>query len=129
MLVGVSAARQAALQSAGQPIPLQVPARMLVDTGASHTCLDPSIIAPLGISPTGVIAMHTPSTQGQAQQVFQYDVSITIPHPLAMWGFQALPVSVCSLASQNIFGLIGRDVLDHVLLVYNGVTKSFTLAL
>lgn len=52
--VTVSAARSTAMTAAGIPVPGLQQIRALLDTGASCTCLDPTVIAALGISPTGV---------------------------------------------------------------------------
>lgn len=43
--LGVSEARRQALTAAGQPVPPFVPIRALLDTGASVTCVDPTVIA------------------------------------------------------------------------------------
>jgi hypothetical protein len=81
ILVGVSQARQEALLRAGQPVPQVVQIRALIDTGASATCIDPAELQKLGLSPTGVIAVHTPSTGNQAHNLNQYDVSLILLHP------------------------------------------------
>jgi len=62
--VMVSAARRAALQAANLPIPAVQAVRGLIDTGASHTCIDPSVFQALQLQPTGSVPMHTPSTAG-----------------------------------------------------------------
>jgi hypothetical protein len=76
--------------------------------------------------------MNTPSTGVQPHAANQYDVSIIIPgpspnhptyyiHTLAVVEAQLLMV-------QGFHALIGRDVLSHCFLVYNGTTNLFTLA-
>jgi hypothetical protein len=60
--VGVSGARRAALLAAKQDIPTPVQIRALVDTGASGTCVDPSVLQSLGLTPTGSVQVNTPST-------------------------------------------------------------------
>jgi hypothetical protein len=62
VLVGVSPPRAQQLALANAPVPAPVSARLLVDTGASVTCLDRAILASLGLAPTGNVAMATPST-------------------------------------------------------------------
>jgi hypothetical protein len=52
-IVAVSQERNAALVAAGQPAPKPQPIRALVDTGASATCVDPSVLAALSLTPTG----------------------------------------------------------------------------
>ena len=127
--IGVTAAREQALTAAGKQAPEWAMARMLVDTGASHTCVDHSVIGPLKLEPTGLISAHTPTTHGKPTELFQYDVRILLANPSlsGVRSFDALPVSACHLASQGIQGLLGRDVLAQCQLLYNGEIDQFTL--
>src|SRR6266446_1508046 len=77
--IGVSLARAEALTKANQAVPNPVGIRALVDTGASCTCVDPVVFLSLGLTPTGSIAMFTPSTGANPHQADQYDVSLAIP--------------------------------------------------
>jgi hypothetical protein len=129
--VWLSAARRQALAAAGQPLPAAVPIRALVDTGASCTCIDPVVLKALGLAPTGVAAVHTPSTSGGAPHMAnQYDVSLVLVNPKLTYTFHVLAVMESDLQSQgtNIDALLGRDALSACLLVYDGQTGIFTLA-
>lgn len=130
VLVGPSAPLQKVLGEAGLPIPSPVNGVFLVDTGASHTVVDHSLIQPLGLSPTGTVMCHTPSTGGTAVPMYQYDLLIFIPgHGNSPgWYLEAVPVTASSFQGQAIDGLIGRDIIDRGLLVYNGQNGHFTLA-
>ena len=128
--VGVSVPRQLALTGAKQAVPNAVRIRALVDTGASCTCIDPTVVTTLGLTPTGQTPMSTPSTGTTPHIADSYDVSLLIPcmnkAPLV---FQTIAiVSVPLLAPQGFHALIGRDVLKHCLLNYNGAAAMFTLA-
>ncbi len=126
----MSTARAVALRAAKQPVPDGVVTRALVDTGASCTCIDPTVLAQLNLSATGKVAMMTPSTGPQPQMADQYDVGVSI------YGFAdepplhipTMPVAASDLRQQGIDGLIGRDVLDWCVLIYNGEQRTFTLA-
>ncbi|HWK88868.1 MAG TPA: aspartyl protease family protein, partial [Longimicrobium sp.] len=74
--VAVSPPRHDALVAAGQPVPTGVAVRALVDTGASCTCLDPSVISTLRLTPTGSVSVHTPSTGAAPHVTEQFDVSV-----------------------------------------------------
>lgn len=128
--VGVTTARQAALVKAGQPVPAVVLARMLVDTGASCTCVDPAIIAQLGITPSGSTTIQTPSTSGSPMTVNQYDVAFYLPGTTTadIKFIDAMPIVESHLKSQGIDGLLGRDVLASCLMNYDGQAKLITIA-
>jgi hypothetical protein len=132
VMVGVlpSMPRQNALKAAGQPVPTLTSGTFLVDTGASNTVIDVSLIAPLGLAATGAAMCHTPSTGQQALPFNQYDVMIFIPGApgAPAWIIEALPIMECDLSAQGIQGLIGRDILDKGILIYNGLSNQFTLA-
>jgi predicted aspartyl protease len=127
ILVGVSQARHDALIRAGLPIPQLVQIRALIDTGASSTCIDPAELQKLGLSPTGIIPVHTPSTGDQAHNLSQYDVSLILLHPKLQLRLGTVAVVESQLAIQGIQGLIGRDVLTNCLFIYDGATGIFTL--
>lgn len=129
-LIGPSVPLQQALKAAGQTVPPPVSGVFLVDTGASHTVVDVSLVTALGLNPTGTVMVHTPSTQGNAVPLYQYDLMLYVPGSVqgAGWLIEALPVTASSFAGQAIEGLIGRDILDRGLLVYNGTGGHLTLA-
>lgn len=126
--VGVSAQRRKALERAGMTVPSFQKARALIDTGASATCIDPAVLKPLGLTPTGTIHIHTPSTSGKPYVCEQFDVALGIDHPKHPMVLLTVPVIATELASQGISALIGRDVLASCLLIYDGTAGSFTLA-
>jgi hypothetical protein len=132
-LVGVSQARRAALVAAGLEPPNPVPVRALVDTGASSTCVEPAILLSLQLTPIGQVPCFTLSTGGTPQATDQYDVSLFIPATAGQVPFNrptliVLSAQPNSLHQQGIQALIGRDVLEHCLLQYNGTAGFFTLA-
>ena len=131
-VVGVSQARQAALQAANQAIPPGQQIWALVDTGASCTCVDPTVLQALQLPPTGSMSVNTPSTGSQPYTANQYDVGIVIPGPSpthpSYYLHTVAVVEAELLLAQGFHALIGRDVLQHCLFHYNGMTGLFTLA-
>jgi predicted aspartyl protease len=122
LIVSVSGPRMAALMEAGQAVPAPQTIRGLVDTGASNTCVDPSVLTALQLQPTGSVPMLTPSTGATPMSADTYDVGIYIPNgshqPLVLPNMQ---VSACELAvAQGFHALVGRDILSQCILVYNG---------
>lgn len=128
--VGVSAARQMALEAVGQPVPALVRIRALVDTGASATCIDPTVPSILGLTPTGNVSMMTPSTGATPHSADVYDVGLLIPGPsFPPLTLPTIPVAAVDLLqSQGFHALIGRDILRNCVFHYNGSTGLFTIA-
>ena len=129
-LITVSEARSSALQAQKAEIPNGIKVQGLVDTGASGTCVDPSVIEQLGIPPTGEATMLTPSTKDGPVPATQYDVGLQIyaevtQPPLVI---RNLPVMESHLRQQGIHALIGRDVLSKCILIYNGAIGIYTLS-
>jgi hypothetical protein len=132
-VIGVSEARKAALTEASQNIPNLVPIRALIDTGATSTCLDPSILHLLNLTPKGKIPVQTPTTGGIAVEADQYDVSIIIPAfanqtPLILSNLPVICMPLVASMGPNVQALIGRDILAQCVLGYNGSAELFTLA-
>jgi hypothetical protein len=137
-----SAQRLQALQKATQPIPPPQTGRFLVDTGASGTLVDPAFIAPLGLTPKNYRPIATPTTNPTQPPQLRpvYDVQIILmpslsPRTVQQLGppgmmphLRALSVIASGMRHQGLDGLIGRDVLDHVLFVYNGHAGTYTLS-
>ena len=128
--IGVSSARAQALKDAGENVPQVVSTQGLVDTGASITCVDQSIISSLGVIKHGEMNVLTPSTQDEHVIMDQYDIALVIP---SIQGesphiIPVLPVVESTLVKQGFHALIGRDVLSKCMLVYNGQRNQFTLA-
>jgi len=129
VFVGVSHPRAVALQAAGQDIPASIEISALVDTGASCTFVDPAIVSALSITPTGSARVNTASSGATPHDTYQYDVALVIPAARQPLVIQTLPVVACELRpNQNFDALIGKDVLNQCLFIYNGAMGIFTLA-
>src|ERR1700730_16791257 len=111
--LAVSQARRAALTPAGQPIPANQQITALVDTGASCTSVDPSVIEALNLQPTGTASVITPSTGTTPHQTDPYDVALIIPAPISQAPLVFPTIAVISsqlLQAQGFHALIGRDI-------------------
>lgn len=105
--------------------PVPVPGLALIDTGASVTCIDDDAATKLKLPVVDVVRVTSASHPSAEQNV--YPVSFQI---------QGLPVIVDSpravgalLASQGLVALLGRDVLQHFTLFYNGPFGQITMAI
>lgn len=131
VVVVVSAPRAAALTAAGQPFPTPAVARLVVDTGASLTAIDATVLKQLGLTPKGKTPIHTPSTQGQPHEADEYDVGITIyghDTQVPCYTIPTLPVIEGNFKSQGIDGLLGRDVLIMARMIYGGPDNWYGLS-
>lgn len=128
--LSVSQARRTALLESKIPVPTLVNATGLVDTGASGTCVDMSLIEQLGIPASGNIDIFTPSTGSKPVVANQFDISLIIfPGKIEEHSHSIpnLAVTGCELKrGYNV--LLGRDVLSSCILVYNGRLGQYTLA-
>jgi len=112
------------LQQAGQPIPAPVPGFGLLDTGATISAVDNSVVQSLGVQSTGIANV---GTAGGTQQQPVYPIRITLPaHKI---NFDVSSALGATLSQQGIVALLGRDFLQHFVLVYNGLHGMILMAL
>jgi predicted aspartyl protease len=128
--VSISHPHKELLRSKQKEIPGYVRTKLLIDTGASNTCIDASVLSRLPLISKGQTEMHTPSTEGTPHAANVYDVGLMIP--LAEGGapshiIPALEVSEVLLGFEGIDGLLGRDVLASAIFNYNGPHGIFLL--
>jgi len=128
--VGISEPKFKALTSAKQPIPPPVIVKALVDTGASHSAVDPTILKGLQLTPRRIAKTITPSTGATPHKCYTYDVSIHVPMGTAtsLFSKMAWEVSGLDLKHQGFDMLLGRDILTSGILVYDGKARTFALA-
>ncbi len=98
--------------------------RALVDTGASSSALDATVIQSLNLIQTGRTQVHTPSGYGERDQ---FDVSLffgSVPGDV-----KSFTVSIISsdLASEGFLAILGWDILRHCILTCDGPKGTFRL--
>ena len=105
-------------------------AKLLIDTGASHSVIDNRFVVGLGLQATGSIDMLTPSTEEIPFEAPTYDVAMSFIGALSSMR-HTIPVqsvTVCAMRHQGIDGLIGRDILGSSRLTYGGIDNFFYLS-
>jgi len=95
----------------------------MIDTGATGTVISNGVAATLGINPVGITSINTPSSTNV--NCNQFDIRIVFPNNVY---FSSIVVIEAPLQGQHIQCLIGRDILQHGVLIYNGNDNSFTLS-
>jgi len=103
-------------------------AELLIDTGASHTVLDSTVVQPLALTPSGAVDVSTPSTGSTPVRMLQYDVALGIPIDSAVQSFDTVPITESDFSTQNIDGLLGRDLLSSAYFTMDGQSGLCTLA-
>lgn len=133
VLVGLAAPDLLALRHAGRPVPNAVSVRAVLDTAAEVSCVDPQVLTPLaavGATLLRFVLANVPALGGLGAAGV-YNVGLTIVHPSgdpsANLVLRNQPVMEQSLNQLGYQTLIGRDILDRCLLVYDGPGQTFTL--
>jgi hypothetical protein len=80
VVIGLSFPRFQQLKTLNLPTPQGVSVRGLIDTGASNTMVDPSVIQTLGVPVRGDAQVKTPSTGNNPVTVSTYEIGFFIPH-------------------------------------------------
>lgn len=125
VVISADQAFTAALQAASKPIPQPVTGLALVDTGATTTCIDKTVAQQMGLAPSGTAKLS--SASHQETECLTYPVQLFFP----AWnvGLQAARAMGVTIANQGIVVLVGRDLLQNCVLVYNGADGAFALAI
>lgn len=132
--VGLTAANMQTLRAAGQPIPQPISLRAMIDTGAEVTCVDTGALASLlavGLSPSRIILANLPASVG-LNATREYFVTLSVINPVNTPRSDLVlrnhPIIEQPLRQLGYEALLGRDVLEHCMLVYDGPGRSVTLA-
>lgn len=99
----------------------------LIDTGASKSSLDPSIVKQLELAPGSDTTVQTPTTKGEGEPVSQVKCNVIIPGPGMEMEIFSLTVMETPLLSQGFQMILGRDVLSKCVVVWNGPGNRATL--
>ncbi len=95
----------------------------LIDTGASTTAVSRKVVDRLKLVPRGTAKVYTSNKNSEIRNEFdvalEFDVDAYIP---------ILRVLEANLQDHSIDCLIGRDVLQHGMLIYDGPKKQITLS-
>lgn len=127
----VSSPKLQMLTDAGQPLPDPQSINALIDTGASISGVDPTVLMALGLSPTGQTQLLSSTSGPAGVSVPTYDVCIGIyaarPGDLHHIS-DTIQVIATDLTGRAFKALIGTDVLSKCIFHYNGADGFFTLA-
>ena len=120
----VSDAHRQALEQAGKSIPAAANGLALVDTGASHTCVDEATAKAMHLPVIDRATITSASHAGNNVPVFA--AKLVIPR---FTNINLDRVPGANLKPQNLVALIGRDLLANAVLVYNGSEGLVSLSI
>jgi hypothetical protein len=122
--IGLAPSTLAMFQSAGLPVPASVAGLAMIDTGAAVCVVDQDALTGLGLTPSGSMTIST--TTGSAVRP-TYTASLSFPGTslpnITFTDFVGAP-----LQEHGVVALIGRSVLQHFIVIYNGPGGSVTVA-
>lgn len=107
-----------------EEVPQPVRLHAMIDTGATNSVVNPAVIKALKINPIGVTKINTPSSVGV--ECYQYKAGIIFPNNVFV---ETSELIEAPLQGQHIQCLIGRDILKHGVLIYNGYMRTVTFSL
>ncbi len=109
-----------ALKMEKKDVPL-VQVTALIDTGAQTTAISEKIVSKLGLIPRGTAKVYTSQS---SKIVNEYDIAIEFDTDAYI---NTLRVLGADLQDHSIDCLVGRDVLQHGVFVYDGPKQKFKL--
>jgi len=112
------------LLAQGATLPAPEVGFALIDSGATSTCIDDNATRKLRLPAVDVVAVASASHASTQQNVHPIQIEV-IGLPITISAPRAI---AAPLASQGLLVLIGRDVLQHCTLFYNGPAGSFSLS-
>lgn len=129
LYVTIGTTLAASFREAGRPVPGPLSIKALVDTGAIRSHVDLSLLDHLGLKATADIETYTASTGTTPERVGLYRIDLHLAGTqLGMIARDLEVVGSDKLAGLKVGMLLGRDILDRCLLVYDGPHRRFTLA-
>lgn len=105
--------------------------RVMVDTGARFTCVEDRITNSLGLKPIRYRPIRGVSQETQMCPVYRMSLTIGMADPRGTarqvtWTSEVVGVPSPPSPAEHV-GLLGRDFLRHVRLVYEGAEGTFQL--
>jgi hypothetical protein len=116
------------LSDSGKPVPPPVTGWALIDTGATSTAVNEGTAVALGVCPVGTAKV---GTAGGSQDQPVFPLKITLPQiPMAIEYEQVTGAKMDGMPVVNgkpLILLIGRDVLERMVFIYDGPNGQITL--
>lgn len=127
--ISIPAVLKTHLSEKGLPIPSPQSGFALIDTGAFATAVDQSVFDALGVAP--IDKMKTSTPHGEAESPI-YPATVAFPglavSDMAMETLIGCNLKWKTVEEKEVIMLLGRDLLQYFLMVYNGKSSDVFLA-
>lgn len=124
--ISVPTALQEALIAKGLTVPPPERGRALIDTGATFSAVENTIMTRLGVPPVGITSV---GTAGGRHMANQYPAKFTLTLGNGSISFEIPRATGVNMTDQPYIALIGRNLLANVVMIYNGGLGIITLAI
>jgi hypothetical protein len=122
MHVAVDTETQANLEKAKLPVPAPFLVKALLETGSSATTISQEVAAALGLHPVHSTLVSSPAARDVERAV--YSVRLLFPNSIV---FEGLAIEE-PLPGQDVQCVIGRDILQRAVFIYNGTSGVFSVS-
>ncbi len=128
LAVAVGGSWQRRLAAQGTIVSSPTTVRALVDTGSDLSVVHPQVLQQLGMRATGSVRIRRPGAGGGFRLAALSDVQLSIGglSPAPLW--ISTRVVCVAPSTPTVLALLGRDVLEHCTLFYNGPRGGLTLS-
>lgn len=123
--IGLAQSVASQLLQQGKTLPKPAAGIALIDTGAASTCIDSNIAQQLKLPVVNVVNIASASHASTQLNVYPIQIEV-VGLPISI---EVLNAIGAALNAQGLIALIGRDVLQHCTLFYNGISGSTTLSI
>lgn len=124
VIVTLDKAMAEALLQQGQPVPTPIAGKALIDTGASSSCIDDTTARSMRLPVIDVVKIASATHAADPRNVYPVQIEIA---GIGL-GIAAPRAIGAELHSLGFVAIIGRDVLRHCTLFYNGIAGQITLS-
>jgi len=123
--IAIGRAQERALMAAGRPVPAAIAVKGFIDTGCDTLVLDHTLVEKLGLQAHSYTALR--SAQGIAYAA-SFSARLTIQTEPEPTTFDDLPcVAFSNIQTDDFQVLLGRNVLEHFRIEFDGPESTLTL--
>ena len=128
VIIGETQDHRNTRKTGGHPVSPSITSRAAIDTGAGASGFSRQLLGRLGLKAIDTITIRTPVGPPQTTDRYQVSVSFVAGGTKHEFADALVIAADCFEPSEEIQGLIGRDILDHCMFEYWGPSRQFQFA-